>query len=304
MKWITIVWLFCCNIAYSQDFIPLWPEGKMPGSKGLKLNDSIANERIFVVGKPGMYAFFPSAQENTGAAMLVCPGGGYERLAYIVSGLQIAKWLNSIGVAAFVLNYRLPNSPDLQQRETAPLQDAQRAMKIIRANAIKWHIQRDKIGIQGSSAGGHLAALIGTSVTDIAVIKDALDTISFRPDFMMLLSPVIDLGKYAHEGSRNNLLGKNASKELVEQYSPYLHVTERSAPAFIVHASNDKSVDPHNSILMYQSLLEHSVPSSLHIFPQGAHAITLHNNPGSTDLWTNLFEAWLKEMKFINDVQQ
>ncbi|MDB5190438.1 MAG: pectin acetylesterase, partial [Segetibacter sp.] len=132
-------------------FIPLYPLGKMPNSKGLKIMDSIANERIYRVGTPGMYAFFPSSTENKGAAVLICPGGGYERLAYVISGTQLAKWFNAIGISAFVLNYRLPTSPDLKQREIGPLQDAQRAVKIIRKNAERWGIRKDKIGIQGSS---------------------------------------------------------------------------------------------------------------------------------------------------------
>ena len=122
----------------AQEFIPLWPKGKMPNSKGLQIKDSIANERVYKVGTPGMYAFFPSDQENKRAAVVICPGGGYERLAYMISGWQLAKWFNTMGVSAFVLNYRLPNSPDLIQREIGPLQDAQRAMRLIRAKASKW----------------------------------------------------------------------------------------------------------------------------------------------------------------------
>ena len=121
MRLILILFLLVSIRLNAQDFIPIWPQGKMPNSKGLQLTDSIANERIYKVGTPGMYAFFPSAQENKGAAVLICPGGGYERLAYIVSGTQLAKWLNAIGITAFVLNYRLPNSPDLKQREIGPL---------------------------------------------------------------------------------------------------------------------------------------------------------------------------------------
>src|SRR3954471_16754662 len=169
MKTLLFVWLMSCFISVSAqgpqtspekfaEFIPLYPKGKMPNSKGLNLKDSITNERIYRVGKPGMYAFFPSSSENKGAAVLICPGGGYERLAYVISGTQLAKWFNAIGLSAFVLNYRLPNSPDLINRELGPLQDAQRAIRIIRANAGKWGIKTDKIGTQGSSAGGHLAS--------------------------------------------------------------------------------------------------------------------------------------------------
>src|ERR1700704_3296722 len=148
------------------EFIPLYPKGKMPNSKGMNLKDSIVNERFWQVGTPGMYAYFPSAQENKGAAVLICPGGGYDHVTYIFSGIQLAKWLNAIGVSAFVLNYRLPTSPDLIQKEIGPLQDAQRAIKIIRANAGKWGIKRDKIGIQGTSAGGHMAAMAADETKD------------------------------------------------------------------------------------------------------------------------------------------
>jgi len=281
------------------EFIPLYSPGKMPNSKGLNLKDSIANERIYRVGTPGMYAFFPSAQENKGAAVLICPGGGYERLAYVISGVQLAKWFNTLGVSAFVLNYRLPNSPDLIERETGPLQDAQRAIKIIRANGMKWGIKADKIGVQGSSAGGHLASLVSTQADDITQVHDSLDNISFHPDFMILVSPVIDMGSYAHPGSRKNLLWNNPSQELISQYSTQNRVTETTPPAFIADAFNDNVVLPVNSLLFYKALLEHKVVTSFHVFPQGAHAIALRNNPGSTNQWTNLCEAWMIEMGFI-----
>jgi len=281
------------------EFIPLYPNGKMPNSKGLLLKDSIANERIYQVGTPGMYAFFPSSTENKGAAVLICPGGGYERLAYVISGTQLAKWFNAIGVSAFVLNYRLPNSPDLIQREIGPLQDAQRAIRIIRANASKWGIKTDKIGVQGSSAGGHLATLLGTHNEDVSSIYDSLDNISFHPNFLILVSPVIDLGTYAHTGSRKNLLGEKPSPDLINKYSTQNSVTNTTPPTFIADAFNDKSVPPMNSLLFYKALLEHGVSTSFHVFPQGGHAIALRNNPGSTEQWTNLCEAWLIEMNII-----
>jgi acetyl esterase/lipase len=285
--------------ATAQEFIPLWPKGKMPNSKGMNLKDSIANERVYRVGTPGMYAFFPSAQENKGAAVIICPGGGYERLAYVISGTQLAKWFNTMGISAFVLNYRLPNSTDLKQRELGPLQDVQRAIRVVRANAARWGIKADKIGVQGSSAGGHLAATAGTQTKDVSAIGDSLNAFSFRPDYMILVSPVIDLGQYAHAGSRKNLLGENASHELIEQYSMQTQVSNTTPPAFLVHAFNDKSVSARNSLLFYGALLDKGVPASLHIFPQGGHAIALRNNPGSTEEWTSLCEAWMVEMGLI-----
>ncbi|MBA3785848.1 MAG: alpha/beta hydrolase [Acidobacteria bacterium] len=291
-------------VVAAQEFIPLWEKGKMPNSKGIELKDDIRNERIYQVGTPGFYAFFPSNQENKGAAVLICPGGGYQHLAYIISGMQLAKWFNTLGISAFVLNYRLPNSPDVRQREIAPLQDAQRAMRIIRANAEKWQIKPDKIGVLGTSAGGHLAANLGTSTEDATKINDELDKFPFNPNFMILVSPVITMGEYAHAGSRKNLLGENPSRQLIEKYSLEKQVTATTPPAFIVHAADDKAVNPRNSLMFYNALLDKSISASLHIFPNGGHAIALRNNPGSTETWTNLCEMWLTEMGFIPQVKK
>jgi acetyl esterase/lipase len=287
----------------AQDFVPLWEKGKMPNSKGMELKDDIRNERVYQVGTPGFYAFFPSNQENKGAAVLICPGGGYERLAYQVSGIQMAKWFNTFGVSAFVLSYRLPNSLDLKQREIAPLQDAERAMKVIRANAEKWQIKPDKIGVLGTSAGGHLAANLGIATEDLAKTGDESDKFSFNPNFMILVSPVISMGEYTHPTSRKNLLGEKPSKELIEKYSLEKQVTAATPTAFIVHAADDKVVNPRNSLMFYNALLDKNISASLHIFPRGGHAIALRNNPGSTETWTKLCEMWLVEMGLIPPVK-
>lgn len=283
----------------AQELIKLWLADKMPNSKGIQFTDSISNERIHRVGPPGIHAFFPSLQENKHTAVLICPGGGYERLAYIISGTQLAKWFNTLGISAFVLNYRLPTSPDLKDKANGPLTDAQRALKYIRANASIWQIDTAKIGIMGISAGGHLAAMAGTSTKDLSSINDSLDRFSFLPNFMILISPVIDMGTYAHKGSRKNLLGNDPNQKMLEEYSPQLHVNATTPPTFIVHAFNDKSVNPHNSLLFYEALLKNNINSSLHIFPQGGHAIALRSNPGSTRYWPDLCEAWLTESGFL-----
>jgi len=307
-KRISIVFAFttyilCClgsTSVYGQDFIELWPKGHIPNSKHLNLTDSIANERIYRVMNPGIYAFFPGKQENKGAAVVICPGGGYERLAYVISGLQLAKWFNTMGISAFVLNYRLPNSPDLIHREIGPLMDTQRAIRYIRANAAKWGINPDKVGIMGSSSGGHLAASASTINDDVSAIKDTLDKVSYKPNFMILVSPVIDLSTtYAHAGSVKNLLGIGASDEVKKKFSLQLQVTVATPPTFIADAINDKTVNPMNSLLFYQALLQNKVPVSFHAFPQGAHSIALRNNPGSTELWTTLCEMWMIESDII-----
>jgi acetyl esterase/lipase len=297
------LFIVSCLHLSAQEFIQLWPKNKMPNSKGLKLKDSIVNERIYQVGVPGMYTFFPSKDDNNGGAVVIFPGGGYTHITYNLSGFQLAKWFNTFGMSAFVVNYRLPNSPDLKQRELGPLQDAERALRIVRSNAEKWGIKKDKIGVMGTSSGGHLASLVGTHSEDIASVNDELDTISFRPDFLILVSPVIDLGTFAHVGSRNSLLGPNASKELIDKYSTQNSVTANTPPCFIAGAINDRSVSPQNSLLFYKALLDKNVSASFHVFPQGAHSIGLSNNPGSTELWKSLCEMWLKEMSFISPIK-
>jgi len=300
-KIFALIFIVTSSQLYAQQFIPIWPEGKKPNFNGIVVKDSITN-RVWKVGTPGFYAFVVQPEENTGTAILICPGGGYERLAYFQSGYTLAKWYNTHGISAFVLNYRLPNQLDLVNRKIAPLQDAQRAMKVIRTHAAEWNIQTGKIGVMGISAGGHLASWLGESKEDISSIKDSLDTISYHPDFMVLLSPVVSLGKYAHKGSRNNLLGADTTQSEIEKYSNELHVSPSVPPTFLAHALNDSAVSVLNSLMFYNALIENHVNASIHIFPQGGHGIRLHDNPGSADMWTDLLISWLKEMSFFTPV--
>ena len=297
---ITLLFIVASVRVSAQEFIPLWPNGKMPNSKGMNLTDSIFDERYRRVGTPGIYAFFPSKQENKNTSVILCPGGGYHHYAYM-STFQVAKWLNTLGINAFVLISRLPLSPDLVERSKVPLQDAQRAIRLIRSNAQSWNINPNKIGIMGFSAGGHVASTLGTHLEDVSAIGDELDKIAFNPNFMMLVSPVITMGDSAHQGSKENLLGEKPSKELIEKYSSEKHVTTKTPPAFIVVAENDKVVPPINSILFFNALQEKKVSASLHVFPQGGHGIGMQGNPGSTKLWRELCEMWMIEMGFISN---
>ena len=286
----------------AQDFTPLWPAGKKPNDNGKKITDTLYNERIWRVATPGIYSFPVPKSENTGTSVIICPGGGYERLSHIYNGFQFAKYFNSIGINVFVLIYRLPNQADLITRELAPLQDAQRAVRLVRANAAKWNLKPDKIGVMGVSAGGHVAAMLGTNEEDVSAVKDSLDAISFHPDFMLLLSPVISMGKYAHPGSKLRLLGADTSAAMINKYSNEMQVTPATPPAFIVHALNDSTVNVHNSLLFYNALLDKKVNASLHIFPQGGHGIRITENPGSTNLWLELMRLWMKETGFLTPV--
>lgn len=288
----------------AQEFIKLYPDGKMPNSKGMNLQEEIREERIYQVGTPGIHAFFPDAKQNKGVAVLIIPGGGYARIAYQNARTNVAKWFNSLGIAAFALDYRLPTSPDLKQKELAPLQDAERAIRLIRANAKKWNINPDKIGVMGTSAGGHAASYIATTTDDIAKIGDEIDNFSFTPNFMILASPVISMGEFAHGGSKKYLLGENPTNELIEKYSTEKHVSSKTPPTFIFLAMDDQSVNPKNSLMFYSTLLDHKIPSTIHIFPTGGHSIPLKNGPGSSANWTNLCELWLIESGFLPKTEQ
>ncbi len=299
-KLLAICLLLAAFPARSQTFEPLW-QGNMPNSKGMAVADVDDNGRMRQVGTPGYYVFKPPKEENKGAAVVICPPGGYAHLTYDIAGFQLAKWFNTMGVTAVVLFHRLPHSPDLVQREIGPLQDLQRMMKIVRARAEEWGIDPAKVGVMGCSAGGHLAASIGTTTTDYSRVGDLYDDLPWQSNFTILVSPVITLGEKAHTGSRDNLLGKNASPELIRRFSCELNVTPQTPPAFLAHANDDPAVPVENSVMFYSALHAQGVNASLHVFPYGGHNIALRNNPGSTRLWVLLCEAWLYEMGIINE---
>lgn len=285
----------------AQKFIPIW-NNNMPNSKGFTIKDSIANERIYKVGTPGIYEFKTPASVNKKAAVLIIPGGGYIRLAYEVGGFQLAKWFNTLGIYAFVLIHRLPQSPDVIESFKAPLQDAQRAIRFIRAHANEYGIDTDKIGVMGGSAGGHLAACLSTIKDDWSKGNDSLDVYSFRPNFTILISPVITMEfPYAHKGSRDNLLGENPSELLIKKFSCEQQVDSTTPPAFIVHAMDDPGVSCLNSIFYFTALKKNGKESksSLHIYSGGKHNIGLRDNPSSTNTWSTLAELWLKEISII-----
>ncbi len=284
----------------AQTFIPLWETGKMPNSKGIALKDSIANERIYQVGTPGVYWFAPSDAENKGVAVVIVPGGGYARLAYQISGFSLAKWFNTMGIHAFVLQHRLPQSPDVEVCYKAPLQDMQRAIRHIRAHAATWGIDPQRVGVMGSSAGAHLSACAATITDDWSQAGDSLDRQPFMPDFAILVSPVVSMGEIAHKGSRQNLLGKYDSPALREKFSCDKQVSAATPPMFIVHATDDPAVPCLNSLALFEALKRHDIKgASLHIFPSGGHSIALRNNPGTTNEWTSLAEKWLSEIGIL-----
>lgn len=292
--------LFFSLVLNAQKTIQLWPKGKMPNSKGLTLEHIEKQERITQVSEPKLLAFFPSKEEQNGSSILILPSGGYQKLSYNLGGIQLAKWYNTQGITAFVLLYRLPNSPDLLISENGPIQDTQRAMKLIRFNAEKWNLSSNKIGIFGSSAGGHLATTIANHPKDLSKIKDKLDVYSFHPDYMILVSPVISFEKYTHQGSLKNFLGDHATKDNIYKYSNEFHVSEKTPPTVLFHAQNDQAVNCMNSILYYQAMLKNDVKGSLHVFPKGGHKIGIYNASDVTELWKTISTNWLKEINIIS----
>jgi len=294
--------LFVANSASlnAQDYVPLWPEKEMPNSKGKRLERIEERERVTQIDVPGMYTFFTSKEENNGSAVLIFPPGGYQKMAYNIAGIQLAKWFNTLGVNAFVIMYRLPTSPDLVNPMFGPIIDGQRSLKIVRANAERWNINPDKIGVMGCSAGGGLTSNMATFTSDYSIIGDSLDNIDFTPNFQILISGTISMSENAHKGSHDALLGENASVENEKLFSGELNVTKKTPPAFIICAANDPVVNPLNSIHYFESLQGAGIPASLHIFPEGKHSIALRNNPGSTNLWTDLCEAWMKHLGLLD----
>lgn len=273
------------------------PNSKTTGTKEKNKKES-GITLISNVQDPNISVFLPSKRFATGQAIVICPGGGYWVEAYDLEGTDIAKYLNSIGVAAVVLKYRLPTSGNTIEPNKAPLIDAQQAMRMVRANARNWNIEPDKIGIMGFSAGGHLASTLGTHFDNgNKVSKDSIEQQSCRPDFMVLMYPVISfIDSCAHTGSRSALLGKNQTEELKKYYSNELHVTKDVPPTFIALADDDKTVPAENALLFYKALRKNSVKTELHIISEGEHGFGLSINNEHVASWTYNLRLWLNSI--------
>lgn len=306
-KLISISCLFfvMLNSFAQYEIIPLWNDG-IPNSQKSDEKEVVEHtdaQRIYTVQTPTLEVFLPTKRNATGEAVIICPGGGYHYLTYDWEGTDFAKWFNSKGIAAFVLKYRLPNSKSINVSYEAPLQDAQRAMRMVRSQAEKWHIKPHKIGVIGFSAGGHLASTLGTQFDKPNNFKEtALDTISARPDFMALIYPVVTMKMdYTHKGSRKNLLGDNPSDNLVKQYSNELQVTKNTPPTFIVHAEDDHAVPVENSLQLYQALKNNEIESEIHIYPHGGHGFGLALGKGPLEKWPDRLYEWLKSLSLSDN---
>ncbi len=285
------------TILFAQDkILKVWPEGATTDNGMTKPEEKYDGVRVRNVSEAEMYVYLPDSKNNSGAAVVICPGGGYWIEAMDHEGYDIATWLKSKGIAGIVLKYRLPYG-----HHEVPADDAKRAIQIVRKNAKEWAINPGKIGIAGSSAGGHLASTVGTHFTGgDSAADDPLARISSRPDFMLLLYPVISFNEeFGHMGSRINLIGEGNNWELVEEYSNELHVTPETPPTFLVLADDDKSVPPRNSVEFYLQLKKNNVPAEMHIFAKGGHGFGIRKNNLPADNWPNLFYDWLKAIKIV-----
>lgn len=249
---------------------------------------------------PTLTLYLPKPDVATDAAIIICPGGGYGGLASDHEGKQIAEYFNSIGVSAFILKYRLPSDG---YRHPVPLMDAQRAIRLVRFNAKQWNVNPAKIGIIGFSAGGHLASSAGTHFEKPVAaggVLDAIDAVSCRPDFMVLVYPVISMqNDITHGGSKNNLLGTDPDSALVELMSNEKQVTPATPPTFLVHANDDNAVVPENSVRFYLACRRANVPAEMHLYLKGGHGFGLRPSAGPAASWSHACMQWMQQLDFL-----
>ncbi len=280
--------------ASAQEVIDLYP-GTVPNAKKLpaaykNIEGSGMMRRVV---KPSLEVYLPAKENASGAAVVICPGGSYKVIVFQGEGVSTAKEFAKNGIAAFVLKYRLPNDTLQTDKTIGPLQDAQQAIKLVRENAAKYGIDANKVGIVGFSAGGHLASTAATHFTK-PLIENSKNT-NLRPDFQVLVYPVISMQEgLTHGDSRNNLLGKNPTKETIDLYSNELQIAANTPPAYLTHAADDKLVDVDNSIGYFEKLRHHNVEVEMHIYPKGGHGFIFRQKD-----WIDPLFAWMKKNNWL-----
>ncbi|MDB5239424.1 MAG: endo,4-beta-xylanase [Spirosoma sp.] len=281
--------------ANAQEIIPLYA-GTVPNSNTSDVQETGAESGVLKgITKPTLEFFKPAPGKASGAAVIIIPGGGYGVVVYQGEGINIAKALAEKGVAAFILKYRLPSDAIMPDKKIGPLQDAQQAIKLVRDGATKWGIDARKVGIMGFSAGGHLASTAATHY-EKSYVDNATST-SLRPDFQILIYPVISMrDSLAHGGSRNNLLGKTPTQQDIALFSNELHVRADTPPTYLTHSADDKVVDVDNSIIYFEQLRRQKVPVEMHIYPKGDHGF-IFRHPG----WMEPLFAWMKENNWLTN---
>ena len=275
---------------FSQTIIPLY-DTQIPNSIPTKDNEHWTTYNFLAnVSQPTLTVFLP-INPHSGAAVIVIPGGGYGALNIHYEGYDVAKRLNELGITAFVLKYRLPDDKIMPDKSVGPIEDAQKALLIVKTRAKEWNIDTSKVGVMGFSAGGHLAAFMGTHFNKTYI--ENINRTSLRPDFMILVYPVISFtDSLGHLDSRTALLGKNPPNELIKTYSNELNVTSATPPTFLIHAEDDGLVSVKNSTAMFLALQKNKVPAGLHIYPTGQHGLYLEP---AKSTWFDYCARWLKE---------
>ncbi len=293
--------------AYSQSkVIDIW-NGKVPGSIAnsdyKEVVDSAYWIKLRFITNPSLQVYPAPADKNTGTAVVVCPGGSYYGISFINEGIKVAEWLNCLGISAFVLHYRLPDDAIMKNKSIAPLQDGQQAMRIVRSHAKEWGIDPEKIGIMGFSAGGHLASTVSTHFNE--KVYETKDTTSARPDFSLLIYPVISMDStITHWGSRENLLGSSPTPESVKHFSNELQVNSETPPAFMVHSMDDGAVPVENSIEYALALKKYKINCELHIYQAGGHGYGLSQWGGTQSAWPESCRKWLETNGYLGDTNK
>ncbi|WP_395627320.1 alpha/beta hydrolase [Daejeonella sp.] len=299
-----IIASFCIIYSISmkaQTIIPLY-KGEIPNSivianREKSVTDVAGIERISKVSIPTLTLYEIKNKTSKTAAVIICPGGGYGILAASHEGSDVAEEFNRMGITAFVLKYRLPDDSTMVDKSIGPLQDAQRAIQLVRENAEQFGIDQSRIGIMGFSAGGHLAASASTRFKEPLINNER--NISLRPDFSVLIYPVISfMDELTHRGSRQNLLGKGSSLESQQKFSNELQVNADTPPAFLVHASDDSAVPVANSMIYHEALLNKKIYSQLLIYPKGGHGFGM-NNKTTEDKFMVGLEQWLHSIGIL-----
>ncbi len=282
--------VFGATVFAEPPVIRLWPDS-MPGAKTIEAETEEPAGRINHVSDPTLLVYPAPKANATGQAVVVCPGGGYRRLAINHEGHDVARWLNSLGISAFILKYRMYDFG-----HPAPLQDAQRAVRIVRSHANEYGIDPGRIGIMGFSAGGHLASSAITHFNwEAYPPQDTIDKVSPRPDFGILIYPVISMqDEITHMGSQKNLLGENPTQKMKDFMSNEMQVTKDTPPSFLIHTTNDGAVPVMNSVRFYEAMLKAGVPAEMHIYKDGPHGFGLAPGRPALETWPGVCEAWLK----------